>query len=259
MKKASLLLALVLVAALLSGCGSPEQFSEATGVPQRDPLSTAPSATPDTGNALPDGYDPSSEEDAGGYVAGAIYDEYGQMIYAGASPIPLDPIDMPTATPRPSLTFSYGAVTADKLGLIFEAPAGWYVDSTASDMIVLTDPNSYDNFTATMTIKLAPVSVDYKLADVKTEVRNVLKELGKYNYITWETTELAARTLLKKDGYYANYRGEYYDGTVVRGRVMVALLDGNQILTVHMAAPGWYNESYMNVVAHFRDTLQKPQ
>lgn len=190
------------------------------------------------------------------FELGAQYDEYGNALYAGATPIPLDPIDMPTPTPRPELTFSYGAFSADKLGIQFEAPIGWSVDTSASDTVVLTDPNTYDNFQTTMTIRIADVSSDYKLADVKTEVRNILKEVGQYNYNKWETTELAARTLLKKDGYYANYRGEYYDGTVVRGRVMVALLDGNKILIVHMAAPGWYNSSYMNVVAHFRDTLK---
>ena len=87
----------------------------------------------------------------------------------------------------------------------------------------------------------------------------MLAEIGQYNYTEWTTTDLAERTLLKKDGYYANYRGQYYDGTIVRGRVMVALLDNNQIITVHMAAPGWFNESYMNVVSHFRDTLQQIQ
>ena len=46
------------------------------------------------------------------------------------------------------------------------------------------------------------------------------------------------------------------DGTIIRGRVMVALLEGNKIITVHMMVPGWFNESYMKVVDHFRDTLK---
>ena len=43
---------------------------------------------------------------------------------------------------------------------------------------------------------------------------------------------------------------------MIRGRVMVALLDNHQIITLHMSCPGWFNESYMNVVAHFRDTAK---
>ena len=206
--------------------------------------------------SMPAGYNPAWEEDDGSpYVPGAVYDDYGNLVNVGATPIPLDPIDMPTPTPRPSLSFQYGAVHADKLGIAFEAPSGWYVDASANDMIVLTDPNMYDDINATLTIRMQNVSNDYKLADVKDEVRAALKEVGQYNYSEWETTTLSSRTLLNKDGYYANYRGVLFDGTIVRGRIMVALLDGNRIITVHMKAPGWYNESYMNVVAHFRDTL----
>ena len=267
MKKCVLLSLLLALMVLLAGCGQEEQFSELPSNYQQDPLSV-PTDTPaptealsndylDTGTySFGEEYDPASEEDTTSFELGAQYDEYGNALYAGATPIPLDPIDMPTATPRPDLTFSYGAVIADKLGIQFEAPVGWMQDTSASDTIVLTDPNTYDGFQATLTIRISDVSSDYKLADVKTEVQNILKEVGQYNYNKWETTSLAARTLLDKDGYYANYRGEYYDGTVVRGRVMVALLDGNKIITVHMAAPGWYNTSYMNVVGHFRDTLK---
>ncbi|MBE5783163.1 MAG: hypothetical protein E7329_07620 [Clostridiales bacterium] len=244
MKRFALLLALILAAVLLAGYSSSSLASNVGGQLQQDPLS------------LPSGYNPASEEDGSSYLPDTQYNEYGQTVYAGATPIPLDPIDMPTPTPRPSLTFSYGAVMADRLGLAFEAPVGWYVDTTAADAIVLTDPVAYDNVNATLTIRILPVDSDYKLADVKTEVRNMLSEIGQYNYSEWTTTDLASRTLLKKDGYYANYRGELYDGTIVRGRVMVALLDGNKVISVHMSAPGWFNESYMNVVSHMRDTLQ---
>ena len=263
MKKISLLLALLLVGALLTGCASPSEnaaYPEANPNTQRDPMSTQPTATrAPSAFSLPNNYNPASEEDGGGYLAGAVYDENGNTVYAGATPIPLDPIDMPTPTPRPPLTFSYGTVTADNIHLTFEAPAGWSLDTSAADTVVLTDPNTHDNYNASMSVKISSVPSGYKLADVRTEVRRILSELGQYNYAQWENSELASRTLLKKDGYYANYRGVYYDGTVVRGRVMVALLDNNQIITVHMSCPGWYNESYMNVVAHFRDTLKLAQ
>ena len=244
MKRFSLLLALLMTAVLLAGFASSSLASSTGGILQQDPLS------------LPPNYDPASEEDTAAYLPDTVYNAQGNTVYAGATPIPLDPIDMPTPTPRPSLTFSYAPVVADKLGITFEGPVGWYADTSAADTIVLTDPVAYDHVNASLTIRIRPVDSDYKLANVKTEVRNMLSEIGQYNYVEWTTTDLASRTLLKKDGYYANYRGELYDGTIVRGRVMVALLDGNKIITVHMTTPGWYNESYMNVVSHMRDTLQ---
>lgn len=265
MKKAFLLIALLLAAMLLAGCAAKEdtQFPETSSALQVDPMSvTASAGTASTEEQQDefdwDSYDPSREEDnnASAYVEGVVYDDLGNAVYAGATPIPLDPIDMPTPTPRPALTFVYGPVDPPNIGITFEAPAGWQADASQQDTIVITDPNQYDGFNATMTVSITPVDRSYKLNDVKTTVRDKLKEIGQYNYTKWETTSLSARTLLKKDGFYANYRGEYYDGTVVRGRVMVALLDDSRIITLHMACPGWYNESYMNVVAHFRDTVK---
>lgn len=251
MKRSILILVLIMLAVMLAGCAAKPENPTGGVVMGQMASGTQSDLYSWTGS-----YNPAAEEDDGTpYLPGTVYDDYGNPVNVGATPIPLDPIDMPTATPRPSLSFQYGAISADKLGIAFEAPAGWYVDASASDMIVLTDPNMYDGINATFTIRMQNVSKDYKLANVKDEVRAALKEVGQYNYTEWETTTLSKRTLMDKDGYYANYRGVLFDGTVVRGRVMVALLDGNRIITVHMKAPGWYNESYMNVVAHFRDTL----
>jgi len=249
MKKTILFLMLMVLVVALAGCAN----APATG---NNASTKQPSNLQSDLYSNYMGYDPIAEEDDGSlYIPGAIYDDYGNLVNVGATPIPLDPIDMPTPTPRPSLTFQYGMVSASKLGIAFEAPAGWYVDASSNDMVVLTDPNMYDGINATFSIRMQNVSNAYKLADVKDEVKAILKEVGQYNYSEWETTTLSSRTLLGKDGYYANYRGVLFDGTIVRGRVMVALLDGNRIITVHMKAPGWFNESYMNVVAHFRDTL----
>lgn len=263
MKKALLLFALIATVLLLAGCAAQESYPEAAPASQQaDPMTvkTAETAPERPVSELPEGYDPASEEDDGSdYVPGAAYDNLGKQIYAGASPIPLNPIDMPTSTPLPPLSFTYGDATADNLKLSFQAPVGWQMDTSAPDTLVLRDPNTYDNTNATMTVKITSVPSTYKLADTKTELKNMLKEIGQYNWAKFETNEPAARTLLKKDGFYNNYRGEAYDGTIVRGRVMVALLDGNRIITLHMSCPAGYNETYMGVVAHFRDTVKQIQ
>ena len=33
-------------------------------------------------------------------------------------------------------------------------------------------------------------------------------------------------------------------------------MDGNRIIVVHMSCPGWYNETYMKIVDHFRETVR---
>lgn len=256
MKKRSLLLVLLAVCLAFAGCAADnsQQFDEAQNL-QADPMTVKVTDAPSDSTENEVWGDPLAEEDHGGFMPGAVYDDYGNAVYAGASPVPLDPIDMPTATPRPALAFTYTAVSAESLGVQFEAPQGWMMDTTTPGTVVLMDPQMYDGYNATMTVTVSSVASSYKLADAKKEVTAYLAALGK-GYSSWKTFEIASRTLLGKDGYYNNYRGELPDGTVVRGRVMVALLDGNKIMTVHMAAPGWYNESYMNVVSHFRDTLK---
>lgn len=261
MKKWALLLVLVLAAILLAGCGSPEEsFPEADSSLQQDPMTIptdvpAPAAEDDPWA----NYNPASEEDNGNnsYAPNASYNEYGQQKYAGATPIPLDPVDMPTATPKPNLTFSYGDVAADNIGLTFQAPVGWGIETPDAETIILTDPNAYDGINATMTIRIVSVPSSYKLTDVRTEISNMLKEIGQYNFSSFSKTELAARTLLKKDGYYADYHGTYYDGTAVNGRVMAVLLDGNRIITLHLVcAHGFFDTSYKDVINHFRNTAK---
>lgn len=251
-KKFFLVLVLVTVAILLCGCASKQEPEEIPTI-QQDPLAVPTPAPVPT--QLP--YNPLDEEDEGSYVPGAVYDEYGNIkaMYAGATPIPLDPVDMPTPTPKPSLAFGYSPMTFNNLGIKFEAPQGWYVDTQDPNAVRLIDPNTYDNVQASLYVSITSVSSDYKLSNVKQTLSETLSDLSR-SYATWEIRQAASRTLLKKDGYYNNYTGVMVDGTEVRGRVMIALLDNDRIITVILTAPGGYNESYLNVLTHFRDTLR---
>ncbi len=254
MKRLCLFLALTL---LLSSVTAQAALAGASNL-QADPMAL-PTDAPSDSFSLPEGYDPASEEDNSGYYAyGAVYNDYGRNVYAGATPIPLDPIDMPTPTPKPTLTFSYGIVTADKLRLSFEAPVGWGIDASADDAVTLINQNALDGYNAYITVRVYSVASTFKLTDLRTELRGALKELGQYNFSKWSTTEIASRTLLKKDGFYADYEGQYYDGTAIYGRVMMALLDTHQVIMVHLSCPdGYFNSSYKAVINHVRDTLKQ--
>ncbi len=249
-KRISLILLVLAVAVVLCGCAKEmPQYNELPASSQQDPLAIPTQRPTD----LP--YDPLAEEDGDTYVPGMAYDAYGNALYAGATPIPLDPIDMPTATPRPSLAFSYAPITVSQLNIGFEAPQGWLMDTSVPDTITLLDPNTYDGVQGKMVVSIISVASDYKLSDVKNTLESDLEDLSR-SYVEWKTYQAAERTLLDKDGYYNNYRGVLTDGNVVRGRVMIALLDNNRIIKVNMVAPGWYNESYMKILSQFRDTLK---
>ena len=264
MKKALRALAFVMMAVLLTGCAAQKQnFPNADTAPasaqQKNPMDLS-TAVPRTELDLPEGYDPASEEDyeEDVYNEYAVYDDLGRNVYAGATPIPIDPIDMPTATPKPTLKFEYGTVNADKLRLSFEVPQGWGIDDSVSDSVTLINPVELDGYNAQITIRVYTVASTFKINDLKTELRNTLKELGQYNFAKWKTTELANRTILKKDGFYADYEGTYIDGISIYGRVMMALLDNNQVIMLHLSCPdGYFNSSYKAVINHVRDSLQQ--
>ena len=259
----ALLLLCTVLAVSVSGCtqGEPEVYPEKSQevVRQAGLGETAQPTDAPVQEDTPDpelDYDPAAEEDDAlqGYYASGEYNEYGVSVYAGTTPIPLDPVDMPTPTPRPDLTFTYAAYTASGLGLTFEGPMDWQVTEDTSSTFTLTDPTTRDNVNASLSISTAPVANNYKAADAAGDLKSYLLNLQK-NYTKWHTENAAKRTLMGADGYYNVYRAELYDGTIVRGLVHIALVNGRTV-TVHLQSPGWFNSSYTKAYTKLRNTLK---
>ena len=98
---------------------------------QVSPLDNLPTAAPSQLS-----YNPATEEDGAAVAAAASVNR----IYAGATPIPIDPIDMPTPTPRPELTFTFGEYVSTKLGLTFKSAVGYEINENISGKYILTEP-----------------------------------------------------------------------------------------------------------------------
>jgi len=257
-KKLALIAFLMIAVSVVCICGAVANQAQEAGGGQLPPMGNNSPIRPAGGNmGLPSGYDPASEED-NGYFVDARYDASGNAVYAGATPIPIDPIDMPTPTPRPELTFTYGEYTAAKLGLKFNSAIGYTVDDSQSDVYVLTEPAAAvkDNYAATITLQIMPINKNYDLDDVKTDLKNYLLT-EKTKYQGWESYTAASKTLMGEKGYYNNYRGELPDGTIVRGRVHMAIIGENELLVLHVSCPGWFNTSYMKVYDQIRETLAR--
>lgn len=265
MKKLLRLGVLLLIVLLLTGCGKKETPAPVVPTLPGLPATQAPimeqMATeiplPQFDVNLPENYDPASEEDPSSVVVPNIRtDNYNAS--AGATPIPIDPVDLPTPTPRPPLVFSYAKYTANALGISFESVANYEIDESQPGAYTLREPLSMlkDNYPVQITFTMTPVQSGYKADTIKADLRDKFKSISSVNFTSWETTSISRRTLLGKEGYYGNYRGVMFDGTIVRGRVHMALVDG-QLLTIHISYPGWYNTDYLNVFGHIRDTLKK--
>lgn len=176
--------------------------------------------------------------------------------YAGATPIPLKPVDLPSPTPHPELTFQYATYTAGSLGLSFDCPSGWLVDESQTDVFVLTEPETqmHDGQQCIITISAEPVTANYSEKDLKKQVTERLKEIGSVNFTVWNPSLTASRTLMDSKGVYANYTGTLANGIEVAGRILYASAN-NKLYGVEMVYPRDYRDDYLNIFAKIRDTI----
>ena len=176
--------------------------------------------------------------------------------YAGATPIPLKPVDLPSPTPHPELTFHYATYTAGSLGLSFDCPSGWLVNESQTDVFVLTEPETqmHDGQQCIITISAEPVTANYSESDLKKQVTQRLKEIGSVNFTVWNPSLTATRTLMGSNGVYANYTGTLANGVELAGRILYASAN-NKLYGVEMVYPRDYRDDYLNIFAKIRETI----
>ena len=264
-KRLFLALAMLLCLCLLAACqtSEPEKFTVKTAQTQQ----TVPNqpVVEDEEN-----YDPLAEEDDYSddldYWQGEIATPAPvtatpaptvRSDYAGATPVPLDPIDLPTPTAAPPLPqFSYKTYDATKLGLSFEGPTGWLVDDSAADTYVIQNPTA-GIYPATLTIHAEKVRSQYSESDLKTVIQNMLTAIGQSEELAeYSPSSTDGRSLLGATGVYANYTGVMEDGSKIAGRVHAACVE-KVLYTVHITYPREYTESYKEqVYDKLRHTIQ---
>lgn len=254
MKKLTLAAVLLLAALLLlTGCQSNEQrFSVATNVPAnvQDLYANIPTDTPP-----PDWdveiYDPTLEEDDEEFL-GAVATA---SVYAGATPVLLDPIDKPTATPVPPLTVTYETVTAVKLGLNFSAPTGWKVDVEDANTFVLVNPDSRMDYRAFISITTEAAGKQLSKSELDAWLKNKLSDI-RLGFGSFSPTNTADRTLLGTDGKYADYTARTADGAEAAGRVQCICIN-KTVYTLHISYPLTYRDTYKDgVYRKLRETIK---
>lgn len=294
MKRKSLAaLCLIVVAALLTGCSSQEQptqtFTEvtqylgpaatATAVPVNNDLSGVSDGDTQGGNVFsnnPYVVDDTGTDDASAALGEEDYQDdgtysdndtivYGQQNadatvypYAGSSPIPLDPVDAPTATPRSAITFTYVTYDVTSLGLSFEAPAGWVPDDSISEMYTLTEPEQQikDGQLGILSIYAVPVNNNYTTNNLVTEIKQRLSTIGSTNYVEWKPSLTATRYLMGSEGVYANFSGTLATGVEVGGRLHAVCLD-KVLYCVQITYPLNFKDDYLNIFSQVRTTIKR--
>lgn len=266
MKKRMLLaLSLILCLAVLCACQSKspytvvEKGSPNPGSQPTQNLNMTGSQTIETDAPInfDDGsYDPTSEEGLGADIPDAPSMSPVPTIkgeYAGATPVVIDPIDKPTPTVVPPISFTYQAYSATQLHLAFEAPVGWQVDESEGTY-VLFNPDPAMAYTASLTLTATNVSSQMTKKNLETQVESMLDSLKNgVDIKSFSPSRTASRNLMAQDGIYANYTAVLDNGEEIAGRVHATCL--NKVLyTVHLTYPKAYRETYIDTVY---DTLRK--
>ena len=266
-KKLTCALGLLLCLCLLAGCsggdGTGKTFEVVTEPTQNTLGSLNATDTPTQApTSVPD---PIAEEIVPDLVTSipdpVVFTDVPRMDseYAGATPVVIDPIDKPTPTPLPALSFAaYQVYDATKLHLSFEAPAGWLINDEQDGIFVVTNPDTSVDYAASITVQVRSTATTYGTDDLKTEVKAMLSTLQSV-FASFSVSNTASRSLLGTDGIYADYTATMDDGTRVAGRVQAVAI-GKSLYVVHFSWPRDYNETYKDTVyAQFRKTLQVTQ
>ena len=262
-KRIVLVVSLLLCAAILCGCSSSTESKHYDVVTNAQPAAAA------TQNVL--GAAETAAVISGGAVTAApteepvleevVYETPAPTMaseYAGATPVVIDPIDKPTPTPLPALSFNYQTYDATKLHISFEGPTGWTVDDSWDDTYIITNPSTAADYQAYLEIRVTSVSSNYTTTEMKNEVTSLMSSL-KGDYYTFSSTKTASRTLLDKDGVYADYTATRSDGVTIKGRIHVACVN-KTLYIVHMSTPSGYYETYKDTLyARFRSTIKITQ
>lgn len=177
--------------------------------------------------------------------------------YAGSSPIPLDPVDAPSPTPRSALAFTYVPYDVTSLGLSFDGPAGWVADDSVSETYTLTEPEAQikDGQLGIINIYAVPVNSNYNENSLTAEVKQRLSDIGATNFVTWKPSLTATRFLLGSQGVYANYSGTLADGIKVGGRIHASAVK-NVLYCIQITYPLNFKDDYLNIFAKVRETIK---
>ena len=272
LRKKIVCLVLVLCAALiLTACGQqqesyPNQPRQNSAVEQQpftqEQTQTAPEAAPIQQINFNDGsYDPASEEGGQSEAIAAAPDAATpapvmQSEFAGATPVKIDPVDKPTPTPLPKVTFSYTNYTAANLHLTFEGPAGWMADDLAADSYTLTNPDPSMDYEAKIEIRTIAAGKDYTQKELIKEAKaqaDYLRSTGGFQ--SFDASDTAARFFIDGNGVYIAYKGVLNNGqeTGVAGRIIVNTVN-KTLYVLHVSYPrglaDTFAEGVYNKVRH---------
>lgn len=176
--------------------------------------------------------------------------------YAGSTPIPLNPVDMPTPTPKPDLSFTYTQYIASTVGVTFEGPANWQVNESQSSMFILSEPTTQikDGQQCVITVSAEPIGTNYDRGDLETHVEQRLDTIGGSQFVDFKPSYTATRHMMGSTGVYANYSGMLTDGTEIGGRIHYVSIDGT-LYGLEIVFPEGFRGDFIDLFGEIRSSM----
>jgi hypothetical protein len=132
------------------------------------------------------------------------------------------------------------------------------MDDSASDTYIIQNPNARMDYAATLTLTSKKVASDYSTSDLKSVVNGMLESIGASGFEEYDPSQTDSRSLLGKNGVYANYTGTLLvndEKVQVAGRVHAVCVD-KVLYTLHLTTPRAQWNDYKDMVYDkVRDTL----
>ncbi len=185
---------------------------------------------------------------------------------AAATPVAIDPIDMPTPTPAPTPNFVYEAYVNEAMGVSFSIPYTWMLNpGTNHDTTVqFVEPKSEmmdeGGYQTRLTVEKVNRGLNQTAADARAYLETTLETLSG-SFTNFVPGNIASATMGRANakGAYCYYKAEYEDaeGKVyhMNGRITI-VAQGNALYQVRLTAPREWYAYYEHAFRKVRSTIR---
>lgn len=189
--------------------------------------------------------------------------DFSQVDNPLATPVAVNPIDMPPPTPTPAPNYAYETYKNDSMGISFDIPYTWLLNPATNQetTIQFVEPKSermeVDGYQTRLTVEKFSAGLSQTASDARTRLESVITELGGM-FTTFKTGEIASASIGGANGYYCYYSATYNDGTKdysMRGRLVVVAHD-KDLFQVRLTAPSAWYSYYNHVYRQLRSSFK---
>ena len=189
--------------------------------------------------------------------------DFSQVDNPLATPVAVNPIDMPTPTPAPTPNYAYDTYTNESMAISFDIPYTWLLNPATNQetTIQFVEPKSErmdeNGYQTRLTVERFSAGLTQTASDARTRLESVTTELSGM-FTTFKAGDIASASIGGANGYYCYYTATYNDGTTeysMRGRLVVVAHD-KDLFQIRLTAPSAWFSYYNHVYRQLRSSFK---